>query len=223
MKPLPWSPTSLDDFVNCPRAFHAKRVEKRFQEEQSEQMIWGTYVHKAFELRQAEGKPLPQELEHHEAFMLRLALIPGQQWTERQVGLSKKGQPCGFFDKENVWFRCVIDFTKVDDKKAMVVDYKTGKPHTKFKQLKLNALHIFAEFPSVEEIEVKYYWTKTETTTGERYTRDQIGKLWGEFMPDLKQYASAFKNDIWQPRQSGLCNGWCPVSDCEFWKPKRVK
>jgi hypothetical protein len=41
-------------------------------------------------------------------------------------------------------------------------------------------------------------------------------------VPDLKQYATAFKTDVWQPRQSGLCNGWCPVTECEFWKPKRT-
>jgi hypothetical protein len=53
--------------------------------------------------------------------------------------------------------------------------------------------------------------------------RDQIGAVWGEFLPNLKQYAQAFKEDIWQPRQSGLCGGYCPVTDCEFWRPKRRK
>ena len=51
--------------------------------------------------------------------------------------------------------------------------------------------------------------------------RDQIDQLWAPFIGDLKQYMQAFREDIWQPRQSGLCNGWCPVTDCEFWKPKR--
>ena len=37
------------------------------------------------------------------------------------------------------------------------------------------------------------------------------------------QYAQAFKTDTWQPRPSGLCNGWCPVKTCEFWQPKRNK
>jgi hypothetical protein len=129
--------------------------------------------------------------------------------------------PCGFFDKE-VWFRGVIDYVKIHDGKALVLDYKTGKPHSKFGQLKLFAIHTFLAYPEVEVAEVKFYWTKTMSTTGERYHRDQMGDLWKHFIPNLRQYVEAFKTDTWQPRQSGLCNGWCPVKSCEFWKPRRT-
>jgi hypothetical protein len=222
MKPLPWSYTALEDFVNCPRSYYEKRVTKSVKEPESEQMIWGTRVHKHFEDRQKDGTPLPPELEEHEAFMERLEAMPGEHVTERKIALDKAGKPCGFFD-ENVWFRGVIDYTKRHNDLAQIIDYKTGKQHSKFQQLKLFALHTFAEFPDVRIVEVKFYWTKTQTLTGERYARDQIPQLWSTFVPNLKQYAQAFKEDIWQPRPSGLCNGWCPVKDCEFWKPKRSK
>jgi hypothetical protein len=42
-------------------------------------------------------------------------------------------------------------------------------------------------------------------------------------MPDIKQYQQAFVQDVWQARQSGLCHGWCPVTTCEYWKPKRMR
>lgn len=220
MKPLPWSYTSLDDFVNCPRQFYEKRVAKSVKEEKSEQMIWGERVHKWFELRQLEGQKLPDDVIEHEPFMERLKAMPGLAWTEQKIALNRKMEPCGFFDAD-VWFRGVIDYKKVHREFAVVVDYKTGKPHSKFQQLKLFALHTFAEHPDVEAVDVMFYWTKTQTTTTQQYKREQIPSLWSSFVPNLKQYAQAFKEDIWQPRPSGLCAGWCPVTACEFWKPKR--
>lgn len=220
MKPLPWSYTALEDFVNCPRSYHAKRVLKTVKEEKSEQMIWGERVHKAFELRQMEGTKLPAELAAHEQFMERLKAMPGLKWVEQKVALNKKLEPCEFLGPD-VWWRGIIDFKKVHREHAVIVDYKTGKVHSKFQQLTLFALHTFAEHPDVEAVDVMFYWTQTGTQSAQAYKRSQIPELWAKFVPNLKQYAQAFKEDLWQPRPSGLCNGWCPVKDCEHWKPKR--
>jgi hypothetical protein len=220
MKPLPWSYTALDDFDNCPRAYHAKKVEKRFKEEDSPQLIWGRKVHEAFEFRIRDDKKLPKELLHHEPLMEWIMSRPGDIYTERKIAMDTQQRACGFFDKR-VWMRGVIDLTVVETEKALILDYKTGKKHSKFKQLKLFALYTFAEYPSVNRVKAQYYWTETGDYTGEVYARHQIKELWNEFVPSLRQYVEAFKTDTWQPRQSGLCNGWCPVTDCEFWKPKR--
>lgn len=220
MKPLPWSHTSLSDFVNCPRAFYEKRVAKSVKEERSEAMIWGERVHKAFEDRLKLGVVLPPELEEHEPYLKRLQQRPGTSATEEKIALSKTLRPCSFFASD-VWFRGIIDFQKINGDFALLVDYKTGKPHTKFQQLKLFALYAFAQNPALETVSVVYYWTTTKSETGEDYTRDMIPQMWSEFVPSLKQYATAFKTDTWQPRQSGLCNGWCPVTKCEFWRPRR--
>lgn len=222
MKPMPWSHSALSDFVNCPKAFHAKRVEKSVKEEQSDQIIWGNKVHKAFEDRVHHGRqtPLPDYLAEHEPFMQELESLAGTTYVERKIALDTRRQPCGFFDK-NVWMRGVVDVTNVHQDGALLVDYKTGKPHSKFGQLKLFALHTFAEFPQVDFVTVKFYWTKTLSESEDTYTRDQIPALWNEFASDLKQYVEAFKTNTWQPRPSGLCNGWCPVTNCEHWRPKR--
>lgn len=220
MKPLPWSHTALEDFVNCPRAFSEKRVFKTVKEEETQAIIWGKIVHKAFEDRQADGVVLPPELAQHEEYMAMIEAMPGQAWTEKKIALNRSMNPCGFFDKD-VWFRGVIDYTKVHDGHALVLDYKTGKPHSKFGQLKLFAIHTFLQFPEVETADVKFYWTKTMTTTGERYRREEMGDLWKPFISNLRQYVEAFKTDTWQPRQSGLCAGFCPVKSCEFWRPRR--
>lgn len=222
MRVAPWSHSRLEDFKNCPRAFYEKQIAKSVVETKGEATIWGEIVHKHFEDRLTDGTPLPPELTMHEDFLNRLQHHPGKVVAEQRIALNLRAQPCGFFDQD-VWYRGVIDVKIVDGSHALLIDHKTGKHHTKFGQLKLFALHTFAMHPEIETIRCEYYWTQTLTKNGESYTRDMVPKLWAGFIPDLKQYANAFKTDTWQPRQSGLCNGWCPVTDCEFWRPKRKR
>lgn len=217
---MPWSHSRLEDFKNCPRAFYEKQVAKSVVEEKGEATIWGEQVHKHFEDRLTSGVVLPAALQVHEPFLARLEALPGEAGVEERIALDMRGQPCGFFDPD-VWFRGVIDYKKVSGDAALLIDHKTGKHHTKFGQLKLFAIHTFIAHPEVQTVRAEYYWTQTMTKSGEGYSREQLPELWKTFVPDLRQYAQAFREDTWQPRQSGLCNGWCPVTDCEFWRPKR--
>lgn len=215
MIPKPWSHSALDDFKNCPRAFYEKRVAKSVVEVKHQATIWGEEVHKHFEERLAHGVVLPPALETHEAFLADLEARPGQAFVEQKIALNRSGQPCEFF-ADDVWFRGVIDYMKINGNRALVVDHKTGKMHQKMGQLILFSLHTFIAYPQVEEIDAEYYWTQTKTTNGATYIRDRIPELWRMFAPDLKQYAQAFHDDVWQPRQSGLCKKHCPVTACEF-------
>ena len=94
MKPKAWSFSALDTFKTCPRQYEAKYVSKSVQEEKSEQMLWGERVHKAFELRQLDGTPLPAGLERRYRGRLR-RLCPAQD-PLRAAGAdigSKPAQP----------------------------------------------------------------------------------------------------------------------------------
>lgn len=222
MKPKPWSYSALDKFVSCPRQYYELRIAKSVVEAESEQMRWGTWVHKQFEDRQKHGITLPPEVSSHETLMLQLDALPGVHETEQQVALNRQMQPTPF-DAEDVWWRGIIDYVKRTDTHATIVDYKTGKPHQKFGQLKLFALYLFARHPEIDTVRVDFYWTKTHSMTGATYTRSMTHALWNEFLPNLKQYVEAFRTDTWQTRPSGLCHGWCPVTDCDHWKPKRAR
>jgi hypothetical protein len=144
MRPMPWSHSRLEDFKNCPRAFHEKQVLKSVVETKGEATIWGERVHKHFEERLVDGVVLPPELECHEPFLGRLEAMPGTKHVEARIALNTAGQPCEFFG-DNVWFRGVIDFMNIDGSHALLVDHKSGKHHTKFGQLKLFALHTFMD------------------------------------------------------------------------------
>ena len=224
MQPKPWSYTALDTFKTCPRQYQAKYVLKSVKEAATPEMLWGQQVHKHFEDRQAVGTPLPPELAAHEPYMVLLQDKPGVTFTEMKCGIDNKLKPCHFFDKD-VWCRIIKDFEKVDTAAGMstIVDYKTGKPHQKIEQLSLFALHTFIMHPQVNLVNAQYYWTQSASTTKKVWNRDEISWLWALHMPDLKQYVEAYHNDIWQPRQSGLCNGWCQVTECEYWSPKKER
>lgn len=222
MQPQPWSHSRLEAFKNCPRQFHEVQILKSVKEEKGEATLWGEQVHKHFENFLADGVDLPDVLGMHREFLERLIALPGEPHVERRIALDTSGQPCGFFDA-NVWYRGVIDYQKVNGSQALVIDHKTGKVHQKLGQLIIFALWTFAQYPEVQTVRAEYYWTQNRTKAGGTYSRADIPQLWALFIPDLRQYAEAFKTDTWQPRQSGLCNGWCPVTDCEFWKPKRKR
>ena len=220
MKPKPWSFSALDKFKTCPRQYLEVNVLKSVQDSQSDQLIWGNRVHKAFENRVKLDSKLPVEMKEHDEFLQGLCDAAGNISAEQKVALDRRLKPCTYFAKD-VWFRGVIDYATIDDTTAHVVDYKTGKQHHKIEQLASFALWIFAAHPKVEQVTTDFYWTKTRSCTGEVWDRGQIPKMWGLFTGDLKQYAEAFKTNTWQPRPSGLCNGWCPVHECEHWSPKR--
>jgi hypothetical protein len=230
MKPLPFSPSSLDMFVNCGRQYQALYVTKEVERQaQGEAQLYGVDVHKAFEDRQAQRIKLPPALSMHEPKMALLESWPGVFYTERKVALTKPPEmrPVSWeWRKEELWFRGVIDYIKLDReaKRAWIVDYKTGKPHEKLRQLTLYALYVFIAFKSIDLVNVQFYWTRDpERLTKKVWGRHEMDQMWGEVIGDLKQYKEAFKNDIWQARPSGLCYGYCPLQSCQHWRPMRQR
>lgn len=198
------------------------RILKTYADSQGEEAAWGEQVHKHFEDFLADGVVLPLILQAHQPFLESLLALPGEGFVERAIGLDLKGQPCEFFAPD-VWYRGKIDYLKVCGPQALIIDHKTGKIKNRYEQLTLFALWTFAAFPEVQTIRAEYYWTQTKTKNGDTFHRSQIAQLWAPFVPKLRQYAQSFIEDIWTPRQSGLCAGWCPVTDCEFWRPRRKR
>jgi hypothetical protein len=220
VKPKPWSFSIISEFANCPWQYHEKRISKTVVEAKSAEQLWGTNVHKVFENRQRYQRPLPHDLREHEPYMAKIEAWAGTLGVESQIALNKKILPCGYWD-DDAWFRGVMDFCKIDGATARLVDYKTGKRKEKWEQLMMVAIYIFIKYPAVQTIDARFYWTVDKTDSRKVWGRAETPALWGSFIGDLKQFAQAFKTDTWQKRPSGLCP-WCPVTSCEFWKPRRA-
>jgi hypothetical protein len=209
--------------------YAAQYVYKTVQTTTTPEMAYGTLVHRQFEDYVKKATPLPRDLQKHKQYIDTQLAPPAKPHTgyrvetERKVGLSRAMEPVGFFDK-GVWYRGIIDASRYHVANdgvvsAKLLDYKTGKVRDDKRQLKLSALYCFAE--GVQVVDTRYYWAQTMTETRAVYTIDQQASLWNEFVPDLHNYAQAYKTEVWTAKPSGLCNGWCPVTDCQFWRPKR--
>jgi CRISPR/Cas system-associated exonuclease Cas4 (RecB family) len=214
-----WSFSSLKEYVNCPRQYQELKVLKRFEKKATEQMLYGTVVHKVCEDYVAEGKPLAKNYERFKPVLDSLVAIPGTKYPEYEMALTRDKVPCGFTD-ENRWVRGIVDLLIVDGDHAFIVDYKTGSNrYPDPKQLKLMALMTFAHFPEVKVIKAGLLFVMHESFMDEEYSRDQIPKLWSYFSTDLERLNISYENNIWNPNPTPLC-GWCPVKTCEFHKEK---
>jgi hypothetical protein len=215
MKPKPWSHSALEQFINCPRSYHAHRVEKSIPYVEGPEAAYGNQVHKHFEDRLRHGVVLPPELQAHEEYLAKLEALPGIGEAEQEIALNRSAQPCGYWDAD-VWYRGKVDYLKVNGIHARVYDWKTGKQHQKLLQLFEYALWTLIKYPQVSSVYAEYYWTKHGTVTGVTVGRERIPEIWAMLLPDLKQMVEAYATDTWQPRQSGLCKRHCAVVDCEF-------
>lgn len=215
MKPRAWSFSALELFTTCARKYHEERITKSVVDEDTEAKSEGLRQHKHFEDRLGPGKvALPEYMAQHEGFMRGIEAKAVSIQVERKVALNAQLQPCGFFDRD-CWWRGVIDVeATLPDGSVVIVDYKTGKPHNKVRQLHLFAIHAFVRGAPLAEC--MFYWTRTLTTSKIVLPQTQFGPLLKGIVPDLREYVDAFKFDIWPPKPNGLCQNHCAVTECEF-------
>lgn len=215
MKPPAWSFSALNAFLTCPRQYEAVKVSKRFEETKSDATLWGTYFHEVAERYLKDEAPLPEEFEQYRAYLDKYKNTFGKLAVELKLGITRTLEPCDFH-APNVWCRGIVDVLAQIDNIAIVVDHKTGKRKPDSKQLKLFALLVFAHFPKTKMCLTKFEWIKSGESDISTFMRAEIPALWGDFVPELKLFAEAFKTETFTPKQSGLCKAHCPVSDCEF-------
>ena len=140
------------------------------------------------------------------------------------------------------WFRRVTRITKSEARETvcLAVDsvdntflvgrnylrtHNTGKMKPESSQLELFAALVMTKDKTVNEVNSRFAWLPDNKTTGEKYYRDDVPKIWEHFMQRVARLENAYENDKWIPRPSGLCKpnrsgsyGGCPVGKkhCDF-------
>lgn len=226
MKPAAWSHSALELFENCPKQYHEVKIAKRWPFVDTKETLWGKVVHKAFEHYLLYGTPLPADLQMHREFLDRFKAAPGELAGEERIALDVQMRECEYFDKKRqVWYRGQVDARKRDRQAGFshILDHKTGKVKTDYTQLKGFAMFEFLTQPDIHTVKVEFYWTQICGVNGETYHREQLPEIIAFFAAKLHRYADAHLSNTFPPKQSGLCNGWCPVTNCEFWQPKRKR
>jgi len=214
-----WSFSSLTAFETCAYQFYRVKVIKNITEKPTEATDWGKRVHAALEERVRDKTPLPEWAAQWEPLASKFDRHGDSVFCELQLGLTRSFKQTGFFD-DDCWYRGIVD-VGIDGSHAFLGDYKTGKIKESHDQLKLFAATYMCSHEYVKSCDTKYFWLKHKKTTQLVVPREAVPVIWQEFLPRVRRLELAHENDKWPKNPSGLCNGWCPVKDCSFWKPPR--
>ena len=129
--------------------------------------------------------------------------------------------PCDFFDKE-VWWRGIADLLIIDGERAWCVDYKTGKnaKYADTKQLDLLAGAVFVHFPQVRKVRSSLLYVVSGELIPKVHVAEDRDAYLSVFDAQLDGLDSAMESGVFNAKSGPLC-GWCPVVECEHWKPRR--
>lgn len=210
-----WSYSALNSFETCPKKHYHTKVKKDIPDPPGESAKWGTEVHKFLEERIKDGKQLPDSVKQYEPLCSKIEASPGNVMAESQYCLNAGYKSVSWFAKD-AWVRCILDLAVINDKTALVLDWKTGKRKPGSDQLKLFAATVFALEPGVEKVSTGFVWLKENKIDKETYTRDQLPQLWKEFLPRVRRLEIAHEENKWEAKPSGLCRKYCPVKSCTF-------
>lgn len=218
---IKWSFSGLKDFVNCPHQYYQTKVLKAFSKSDTPQTIYGKEVHKALEDYTRDGTPLLENYKRFKDPVDALLEIPGTKYPEQKFALLEDKQtPCDF-DHPDYFVRGIADLAIVYGSMGYVFDYKTGSnKYPDLKQLKLMAIFMFAHFPELQRVRAGLLFVAHNSFLPEEYNREDIPRLWNAFVPDIIRLRVSHHTKHWPKNPTGLC-GWCPVTNCEFWRQRR--
>lgn len=221
---MPHTHSQLETFLDtCPRQYKAKYVTKDVKFEETDATRWGNYVHDELEKALKTKQPLPADLAPHQSFLDALVRKGGNLVPEGSIAFDKDRNPVNFFDRK-AYFRGKIDVSAVRSPIAIVLDWKTGKVKDDVKQLVRYALLTLAKYPEVEEVRSSYVWFQEKKLSKPVIiTRGTADEHYQQLDADIENVEHAIEVDAFPPKPSGLCYGWCQVTGCEHWKPKKVK
>lgn len=211
----PWSYSRAKAFETCPKQFYHTKILKEYPQPETEAMRYGTDVHLACEEYICSGKEMPKKYEQFRGVLDALNAKPGTKYCEYKMGLTADLEPCEF-DAEYVWYRGIADLLIVDNDRAWVVDYKTGKSarYADTGQLELMALSVFKHFPEVKTVSAGLLFLVSNNFIKAKYDTTDSAKLWQKWLGVHAKMVKAAESGVWNPNPSGLCRRHCPVTEC---------
>jgi hypothetical protein len=217
MTELAHSYSSIKMYDNCPKRFFHQRIAKHVTDPGGDATVYGERLHKMLEERLRDDVELPVEAAPYAPLVdaVLRSVGDGTLMVEQELTLSRKLKPTGWWDAD-AWMRSKLDVLVLKGKKAVVLDWKTGKRRPDFAQLELFALQVFAHHKDVKEVSSGFIWLKDQAIDRETYNRDNIGGLWSNLLNKVSRIERSLQEDDWPAKPSGLCR-FCPARHlCDF-------
>lgn len=222
---MAWSYSSIKTFDQCPKKYYHLRVAKDVKDEGGQAALYGTAVHEAAERRVKYNEPLPQRFAFMEPIIGAFTALPGEKLTEVKLGVRKTRdgyEPCDFFDRD-VWWRGVVDLLVLDDTRAFLVDYKTGKNtrYADMKQLDLMAGALFVHYPHLTKVKsaLAFVLAKEFLKKDHLPGDENVHGYLNVFEAELDRLEHAEASGVWNAKSGPLC-GFCPVKDCLHYRDR---
>lgn len=222
-RPIQWSHSSLKDFEGCNRRFHEVRVLRKYPRQETDATLYGTEMHAAIENYILEKAEFDPRFDAYRPVVDAMLKKPGRRLPEYQMALRKDLTPCDWRDPD-AWVRGVSDLTIVndDDLSAYVVDWKSGNnKYPDRDQLVLMSLMTFKHFPHLRKVRSALVFLVKGTLVKMQMMYDQTDAFWWKYRERVARLEAAHANNVWPPTQTPLC-GWCPVTECPFYKPRKT-
>lgn len=220
-KSFAFSYSKLKNFETCPARYYNVDVLKRFKEDEGEALLWGNELHDAFDKRLSKNEPLPPTLQRYSHYLDDIEsyrAIPGMDIrTELKLSFARDFHASGYFDNVT-WFRCKVDVLALyrPARKAVAIDWKTGKILEDKSQLALAAQAVFSNYPDIDEVESTYVWIGQDAKTESTYHRDGMVPVWNNLWPRITELENAHATGEFPEKPSGLCKRYCPVASCQY-------
>lgn len=209
--------SSLKLYDTCPKRYYHQRIAKHVTEQAGEATVYGERLHKMLEDRLRDDVDLPPEAASYAPLVdavLRTS-TNGTLMVEQEMTLNRNLKPTGWWDKD-AWMRSKLDVLVLKGRKAVVLDWKTGKRRPDFNQLELFALQVFAHHKDIDEVSSGFIWLKDQAIDRNTYSRNNIGELWSNLLNKVSRIERSLDNDDWPAKPSGLCR-FCPARHlCDF-------
>lgn len=209
--------SKLKSYESCPLKYQQVDILKKYTET-SEQLAWGSKVHSALEAALKHGTPLPTSMQPWAKWITMINRLPGELLVEEKWALTRDLQPTEYFGP-SVWWRARGDVLKIDhdNKRAALIDWKTGAQKHDSIQLLLNAVCAFAYHPDFERLKATFVWLPDDCTSSDDFTRESLAAaLRNGILDRIGQLEGAHQTQNFPPTPSGLCVRWCPVVSCQF-------
>ena len=217
MTELAHSYSSIKMYDNCPKRFFHQRIAKHVTDPGGDATVYGERLHKMLEERLRDDVELPVEAAPYAPLVdaVLRSVGDGTLMVEQELTLSRKLKPTGWWDAD-AWMRSKLDVLVLKGKKAVVLDWKTGKRRPDFAQLELFALQVFTHHKQVKEVMSGFVWLKDGAIDQQRYYRDNIGELWSNLLNKVSRIERSLQESDWPAKPSGLCK-FCPARHlCDF-------
>lgn len=222
-KPFAWSFTALNQFETCPMQYAAERYFGLVKFKETEATLWGQRVHKALELRLKNGTSLPDDMQKWEKYCRSMESNAAKRKAtlhpELQITVRRDFTLTDWFAKD-AFGRCALDVVVDAGDTLYVWDWKTGKKGSDF-QLEVCAAMASLRFPNVERYVLRYVQLGVEgpaAVSGIDLTVDQIPDIWARILHKIAVVETAWDEEQFICRPSGLCRGWCGHKSCTHFR-----